>query len=97
MVGLGTSGVVFSVSPEPVLDPSGWVNGMADATGRFMPIVVSLNATRVTAWAARLLSVDLEALSSLALADTASGLEKPLVAAFFDGERAPEQAVSRAG
>lgn len=94
VVGLGTSGVVFAVSPRPVEDPTGWVNGMADATGRFMPIVVSLNATKVTDWAARILGVDLDALGELALA-APEDATAPVMAAFLDGERTPNRPYAR--
>ena len=38
VVSLGTSGVVYTRCEEPVYDPSGWVNGNADATGGFLPL-----------------------------------------------------------
>jgi xylulokinase len=94
VVGLGTSGVVFAVSPRAVEDRTGWVNGMADATGRFMPIVVSLNATKVTDWVARILGVDLDALGALALA-APEAASAPVMAAFLDGERAPNRPYAR--
>jgi xylulokinase len=94
VVGLGTSGVVFAVSPRPAEDSTGWVNGMADATGRFMPIVVSLNATKVTDWAARILGVDIDALGELAL-EAPQDATAPVMTAFLDGERAPIRPYAR--
>ena len=47
-ISLGTSGTVFAVSDTPTADPSGAVAGFADATGRFLPLVCTLNATKVT-------------------------------------------------
>ena len=47
--------------------PSGIVAGFADATGRFLPLVCTLNAARVLDAAAGLLGVDHERLSELAL------------------------------
>ncbi|RMH81971.1 MAG: xylulose kinase, partial [Actinomyces sp.] len=47
-VSLGTSGTVYAVATEPVVDPSGLVAGFADAAGGFLPLVCTLNATRVT-------------------------------------------------
>ncbi len=43
---LGTSGTVYSVSETPTADATGSVAGFADATGRFLPLVCTLNATR---------------------------------------------------
>ena len=47
-ISLGTSGTVFAVSPRPTSDASGAVAGFADATGRFLPLACTLNATKVT-------------------------------------------------
>ena len=47
VVSLGTSGTAFAVSLEPIADDSGEVEGFADATGRFLPLVCMLNCTRV--------------------------------------------------
>ncbi len=46
---LGTSGTVYSVSSwRPTRTPRGRWPGFADATGRFMPLVCTLNATKVS-------------------------------------------------
>ena len=45
---LGTSGTAFTVSDEPTADPTGTVAGFADATGRYLPLVCTMNATKVT-------------------------------------------------
>ena len=39
---IGTSGTVFAVSDQPSADPSGAVAGFADANGRFLPLVCTL-------------------------------------------------------
>ena len=44
----GTSGTAFTLSNEPSADPSGAVAGFADATGRYLPLVCTLNASKVT-------------------------------------------------
>ncbi len=66
-VSIGTSGTVYSVSDEPIADPSGIVAGFADATGRHLPLVCTLNATKVTDAVRRLLGVDHDAFDELAL------------------------------
>ncbi|HTE71461.1 MAG TPA: FGGY family carbohydrate kinase, partial [Actinomycetes bacterium] len=68
VVSIGTSGTVFAVSESAAADPSGAVAGFADATGRFLPLVCTLNAARVLDAAARLLGVGHDELSRLALA-----------------------------
>ena len=88
VVSLGTSGTVFARSAVQARDPSGIVAGFADATGAFLPLVCTLNAARVLDAAARLLGVDLDELSRLALAAEpgAGGL---VVVPYLDGERTP--------
>ncbi|MEL7207076.1 MAG: FGGY family carbohydrate kinase, partial [Actinomycetota bacterium] len=53
VISLGTSGTVYAVSDRPTADPTGAVAGFADATGRHLPLVCTLNATRVTDAVAR--------------------------------------------
>jgi xylulokinase len=89
-VSLGTSGTVFAVSDTPTADPSGAVAGFADASGRFLPLVCTLNATRVTNAVARLLGVDLAHLDALA-SEAAPGAGGVTVLPYFDGERTPDR------
>ena len=46
-VSIGTSGVCAMVSDVRLSDPSGTVTGFADATGRFLPMTTTLNASRI--------------------------------------------------
>jgi xylulokinase len=89
-VSIGTSGTAFAVSEIPAADPSGSVCGFADATGRFLPLVCTLNAGLVLAATAGLLSTDLGGLSELALAAEpgAGGLT---LLPYLDGERTPDR------
>lgn len=88
VVSLGTSGTVFAVSDTPPTDPSGAIAGFADATGRHLPLMCTLNAARVLVAAASMLGVDLDDLSRLALAAPpgANGLS---LLPYLDGERTP--------
>jgi xylulokinase len=88
VVSIGTSGTVFAVSERPALDETGTVAGFADASGRYLPIVVTLNAARVLSSVAGLLGVDLDAFSDLALA-AAPGAGGVVVVPYFEGERTP--------
>ncbi|MGZ8752948.1 MAG: xylulokinase [Acidimicrobiia bacterium] len=89
-ISLGTSGTVFAVSDTPTSDPTGAVAGFADASGRFLPLVCTLNATRVTNAVARLLGVDLGQLDALA-AEASPGAGGVTVLPYFDGERTPDR------
>ncbi len=87
VVSLGTSGTVFAVGDRPTADPSGVVAGFADATGRFLPLVCTLNAARVLGAALRMAGAGLDDLDRLALSvDDTEGL---VLLPFLDGERTP--------
>ena len=88
VVSLGTSGTAFAGSDRPTMDASGLVAGFADATGRFLPLVCTLNAARVLTATAGLLGVDLDEFARLALS-AAPGAEGLTVLPYFDGERTP--------
>jgi xylulokinase len=78
------------VSDHPSADPSGAVAGFADATGRFLPLVCTLNATKVTDAVARLLGADHERFDALAL-DASPGAGGLVLIPYFDGERTPNR------
>jgi xylulokinase len=86
----GTSGVACTVTEEPRADPSGTVAGFADATGRFLPLICTLNATKVTDSVARLLGVTLEEFDALALS-APPGADGLVLVPHFDGERTPNR------
>jgi xylulokinase len=90
VVSLGTSGTVFTVSERPSADAAGEVAGFADATGRFLPLVCTLNAARVLDAAARLLGVDHEELSRLALS-APPGADGLVLVPYLEGERTPNR------
>jgi len=88
VVSIGTSGTVFVSSDVSPDDPSGTVAGFADVTGRFLPIVVTLNAARVLDAAGKLLGVDHDQLSRLALTAPA-GADGLVLIPYLEGERTP--------
>jgi xylulokinase len=88
VLSLGTSGTAYAVSDHPTADVSGAVAGFADATGRFLPLACTLNATKVTDAIARLLGVGHDEFDRLALA-AASGAGGVTLLPYFDGERTP--------
>ncbi|HYJ66297.1 MAG TPA: xylulokinase [Nocardioidaceae bacterium] len=86
-VSLGTSGTVFAVTDQPTADETGIVAGFADASGRFLPLVCTLNAARVLSAAASIAGVDLDELDALATSvDDTDGL---VLLPYLDGERTP--------
>ncbi|HSK23188.1 MAG TPA: xylulokinase [Egicoccus sp.] len=89
-VSIGTSGVVCAVASRPIADPSGLVAGFADATGRYLPLVATLNASRVLDAACRLLGVDHPELSRLALS-APLGADGLVLVPYLEGERTPNR------
>ncbi|MBE1484671.1 xylulokinase [Plantactinospora soyae] len=90
IVSIGTSGTVFSVADAPAADSSGAVAGFADATGRFLPLVATLNAARVLDAAASMLGVGLDELAKLALSAPA-GAGGLVMVPYLEGERTPNR------
>ncbi|MDO5671261.1 MAG: xylulokinase [Actinomycetaceae bacterium] len=87
---LGTSGVVLATHDSPVRDEQGWVDGVCDAAGGWLPLVCTLNATKVTDTFARLLGVSVQDLGVLALKADMSA-PRPVLVAYLDGERSPSR------
>ncbi len=94
-VSVGTSGVAGAVSATPTADASGLVAGFADATGNYLPLAVTLNASRILDWACALLGVDHGELSRLALSAPV-GAEGVVLVPYFEGERTPNKPRSTA-
>ncbi|WP_194915150.1 xylulokinase [Catenulispora rubra] len=90
VVSIGTSGTVFACCDTPTADPTGAVAGFADATGRYLPLVCTLNAARVLDAAAALLGVSLGELSRLALSAPA-GADGLTLIPYLEGERTPNR------
>ncbi|WP_022901918.1 FGGY family carbohydrate kinase [Humibacter albus] len=95
VVSLGTSGTVFAVVDESVPDATGAAAGFADASGRFLPLVATLNAARVLGTVADLLDVDFDELAELALRAPA-GSEGVVLVPYFEGERTPNLPTAKA-
>ncbi len=90
VVSIGTSGVVSAVSPHPVRDGGGYVAGFADGTGRFLPLVCTLNAARVLDAAAAMLGASHGELSRLALS-APPGSDGLVLVPYLEGERTPNR------
>lgn len=88
VMSLGTSGTAYAVSSVPTADESGAVAGFADANGEFLPLVCTLNATKVTDTFTALMGTDRDAFAGLAL-DADPSIAGPVLLPFLDGERTP--------
>lgn len=90
VISLGTSGTAFAVSSTPTHDPSGAVAGFADATGRFLPLVCTLNAARIFDAATSILGKTHDEVGSLALSSV-PGAHGLCLLPYFEGERTPNR------
>ena len=94
-ISLGTSGTVYAVSATPTNDPSAAVAGFADATGAYLPLVCTLNATKVFDKFASVLNCDLQQFGELALGSEC-GANDLVLLPYLDGERTPNLPNARA-
>ena len=90
VISLGTSGTAFFVSDTPTFDPAGQIAGFADLTGRFLPLVCTLNAARVLDAVSKLLGVSHDEIGRLALA-AKPGAQGLTLLPYFEGERTPNR------
>jgi len=90
VVSIGTSGTAYAVTAMPAADATGAVAGFADATGRFLPLVATVNAARVLTVTARMLGTDSHGLARLALA-APPGAQGLVMLPYLDGERTPNR------
>lgn len=90
ILSIGTSGVVSAIADNQILDPSGNVAGFASATGDFLPLVATINASRILNAACTMLGVDFDRLAELALS-AQPGAQGLVLVPYFEGERTPNR------
>jgi xylulokinase len=90
VISLGTSGTAFAVSTTPTHDSSGAVAGFADASGRFLPLVCTLNAARIFDAATTILGKTHDEVGALALSSV-PGAHGLTLLPYFEGERTPNR------
>ncbi|NKY51387.1 xylulokinase [Nocardia vermiculata] len=86
VISLGTSGTAFARTSQPAGDPA--VNGFADATGQFLPLVCTLNAARVLEATATVLGIELSEFDALAR-QAPPGADGLVLLPYLSGERTP--------
>ncbi|MFO1050177.1 MAG: xylulokinase [Geminicoccaceae bacterium] len=88
VISFGTSGTIYGVTQTAIKDATGAINGYADATGAFLPMVTTMNSAKVTDAFRRLLRTDVEEFDRLALT-TEPGARGVVLVPYLDGERTP--------
>ena len=94
-ISLGTSGVAAAISPVPAYDMSASVTGFADATGHWLPLACTINASRILDAGRAALGVDYDGLADLA-DQSEPGAGGITLIPYFDGERTPNRPDARA-
>ncbi len=87
-VSLGTSGTIYACSEHPVVDPQGEAAAFCDSTGRWLPLVCTMNVTVATEMVRERFDLSHDELSQAAAA-TPAGNNGLMLIPFFEGERTP--------
>ena len=90
-VSLGTSGTIYACAEHPVIDPRGEIAAFCDSTGRWLPLVCTMNVTVATEMVRERFGLSHDALSQAAAA-TPAGNDGLMLLPFFEGERTPNVA-----
>lgn len=88
VVSLGTSGTLFGASNSPIVDPSGGIAPFCDATGKWMPLLCTMNCTLVTEEARKAFGMDHGEITALASKEN-PGADGTNFLPFLTGERTP--------
>ncbi len=87
-VSLGTSGTIYACSDQPVIDPLGEIAAFCDSTGKWLPLVCTMNVTLATEMVRERFNLSHAQLAEAAAAIPA-GNDGLLLIPFFEGERTP--------
>lgn len=87
-VSLGTSGTIYACASHPVIDPQGEVAAFCDSTGKWLPLVCTMNVTVATEMVRERFNLSHDELAK-AVAAVPAGNDGLLLIPFFEGERTP--------
>ena len=88
-VSLGTSGTIYGCSERPVIDPQGEVAAFCDSTGRWLPLICTMNVTVATEMVRSRFSLSHDQLAAAA-ESVPAGNDGLMLIPFFEGERTPD-------
>lgn len=84
----GTSGTLYGVASEPVVDGQGEVAAFCDSTDQWLPLVCTMNVTVVTEQVREMFGWDLKQLEA-AVDSAPAGAEGVMFLPYLNGERTP--------
>lgn len=87
-VSLGTSGTIYSCSDKPVIDTKGEIAAFCDSTGKWLPLVCTMNVTVATEMVRHRFNLSHDQLSEAA-SSVKAGNNGLMLLPFFEGERTP--------
>jgi xylulokinase len=87
-VSLGTSGTIYACAEKPIIDPQGEVAAFCDSTGKWLPLVCTMNVTVATEMVRERFNLSHDDLSTAA-ASVPAGNDGLMLIPFFEGERTP--------
>lgn len=87
-VSLGTSGTIYACMGRAVTDPAGEIAAFCDSTGKWLPLLCTMNVTVATELTRTLLGADTVRLNDLA-AQAPPGADGLMLLPYFEGERVP--------
>lgn len=87
-VSLGTSGTIYACAEKPVIDPQGEIAAFCDSTGKWLPLVCTMNVTVATEMVRERFNLSHDELSNAA-ASVPAGNDGLMLIPFFEGERTP--------
>jgi xylulokinase len=84
----GTSGTIYAFSRQPIVDASGEIAAFCSSTGGWLPLLCTMNVTRVTEQVRALFGWSLAQFEDAARGVSA-GADGLALLPYFDGERTP--------
>lgn len=85
---LGTSGTIYAFARKPIVDPAGEIAAFCSSTGGWLPLLCTMNVTRVTDRTRALFDWTLDQFEQAAGA-VPPGADGLILLPYFDGERTP--------
>ena len=87
---LGTSGTIYACSEHPIIDPKGEVAAFCDGTGKWLPLICTMNVTMVTEMVRKQFNWSYEQFDAAA-GEIAPGADGLLLIPYLEGERVPNR------
>ena len=85
---LGTSGTIYACSDKPIVDPEGEIAAFCDSTGKWLPLLCTMNVTVATEMVRKDFGWSLAKMDTV-IKKTPAGAGGLVLLPYFEGERTP--------